>query len=207
MVNAKRLRITVIFVFVFMAAYALSMGMYSTLLPHIISFYGTNFKESSWFSITNDVGNLLAMGFTIVVVDKVNKNTLLGIMSILLGGIMVLIGTAPVLIIFLMMRIVLGMTGSVVDSLCAAYISDLYGEERSKYISILHMIYGIGSLLGPQYVFYTITQGSTWNMNYLMLGLVMVVAGGIFFVVKMFVKSPGTTETKVSGEKKKIPYQ
>lgn len=208
MAKTNKLKITVIFIFVFMAAYAVSMGMYGTVLPEIIKAYGINLKSASWFNIMNDVGQMVAMGFTILIVDKINKNKLIGIMALLMGAIMLSIGTAPLFLIFLMMRVLLGMTSSIIDSLCSAYISDLYGDQRSRYITILHMIYGVGSLLGPQYAARMVESNMGWNSTYLALGTFIVVTGILFLATMFFMgtPAPAVSNKDESGKIKKIPY-
>ena len=91
--NQKRRSVTAVFVIVFMMAFALSGGMFSTALPKIIETYNLSLEQASLFSIFQSGGMLLANCFTALVVDKLDKNKMLGVMFLLMGGFLFCIGS------------------------------------------------------------------------------------------------------------------
>ena len=135
MSNNRRITITAFFVVVFMTGYALSIAMYSGLLPDLIQYYGFSLIEASYFDMMNEIGQILAMVIGLFLLDLLDKNRTLTLMMMLFGGMMVLTGFAPAILLLMMCRLFMGVSGSIVDNLTATYIADLYGEKRARYVS------------------------------------------------------------------------
>ena len=86
MSNKKRRTIAAIYVITFMAAFALSSGLFSNAMPRIIEGYKLTFDQASLFSIFQSAGMILATALTVLVVDRLDKNKALGLMFLLMGG-------------------------------------------------------------------------------------------------------------------------
>lgn len=203
----KRLAVATVFVCIFMAGFALSASMYSTVLPQMIEHYAINLKQASTISIVNDLGQTAAMIFTLLVVDRLDKGKLLGLMSLCFGVSLFLTGLAPAYLVLLATRLAIGLTGGLVDNLCATYISDLYGDKRSRFISILHTLYAIGSMAGPQFAAWSVARGG-WFVCYLVSGAAIAVAAVLYLLVTRLL-SPPETAMKAPEEEEKpqgIPY-
>ena len=85
MSNKKRRTIAAIYVITFMAAFALSSGLFSNAMPRIIEGYELTFDQASLFSIFQSAGMILATALTVLVVDRLDKNKALGLMYLLMG--------------------------------------------------------------------------------------------------------------------------
>ena len=209
MSNKKRRTIAAIYVITFMAAFALSSGLFSNAMPRIIEGYELTFDQASLFSIFQSAGMILATALTVLVVDRLDKNKALGLMFLLMGGFLVCIGMAPPFVLLLVALFLLGTVSGVLDNACAAYISDLFGDERAKYISILHAFFGLGSVLGPVFIGTLFKMGFEWNTAYTTFGLVVVFLALAYFVTMAVIKRPEPAVSGVdeAGVRVKIPYK
>ncbi|MEG0832848.1 MAG: MFS transporter [Oscillospiraceae bacterium] len=206
--NKSRVRIATGFCFVFMASYAISFAMYSTILPSIIEFYKTDLTTASLFNVSESLGHIVIMFLTMLFADRVNKNKLLGAIVTLFGLVLIFSGKAPSFFVFLLMRVALGMTSSVCDNLTAAYISDITGENRAQTLSILHSLFGVGSLVGPLFAAYLLENGFVWQDTYVALGSVVLASGLAFLIVFAVIRKPDSAvvDGDSAGLKIKPPY-
>ncbi len=208
--NAARAKTVLIFCFVFMASYALSYNMFSTLLPSVKEHYGMTVAQASLFTSAESVGQIIIMLLTAMFVDRLDKGLLLGLSVVLYGGVMMAIGSVPAVMVFIVLRVILGMMSTFVDNICGVYLADIYGDERTKYLSILHMLYGVGAMIGPQFAAYMLRKNpssSGWGGAYMAVGAVVAAFGVLFLVVFAIIKKPvPVVDIKRAGEKVKIPY-
>lgn len=194
-----------IFVCVFMAGYALASSMFGNLLPEMIGYYGIDLGKASSINIFNEIGNTGAMVFALLAVDRMDKRRLLPLTALCYGAALFLDGLMPAFLLLLVTRLAIGFTGGLLDNLCATYVSDLYGERRTRYISILHTLYAIGSLIGPKFAALTITLGG-WALSYLSSGIAMLIVAVLFFVVIKALGAPALAVAPAESARQKIPY-
>ena len=76
----------------------------------------------------------------------------------------------------------LGVLSSALNLIVTAYVSDLYGDKRSRYINLLHVCFGVGSLLGPVYPMLLGRLGLFWRHAYLGLAAAVLLGGGGYFL-------------------------
>ena len=202
----KRLVIATAFTFVFMAGYALSAGMLGTLMPRIIEYYGLTLSAASSINIAKEVGNTASMIFALLVVDRLDKNRLLAVMGLCFGGALLLFGTAPAFALLLAVQLVIGFSGGLLDNLCATYVSDLYGERRARFVSILHTLFALGNMAGPKFAAWCYSLGG-WTLSFLTSGIALAAAAALFFVLTRLVGPPDAAVKKAPGQvRQNIPY-
>jgi len=182
MTDVKRLRIVTVYLFSFMAAFALSGTMFSTILPKIIQDYQLTLTQAGLFPVSQSVGNLLAMLLTALVGDRSKKSLLVGLAFAMMGLMMLGISFVPPFWALLILMGLLGLSTSTINLMVTAYTSDLYQENRSRYISLLHVCFGVGSLLGPAYPALLSQAGLAWRHSYLALGVAVFALGAGYFV-------------------------
>ena len=211
------------FTCVFMVGFAVSNSMYSTMMPRMIEEYALGLKQASALTVTADIGQSLAMLVTLLLADRLNKRILLTWMALVYGTALLATGAAPAYIVLLAVRLCIGLFGGMVDNLCAAYISDLFGVQRARYISILHTLFAAGSMAAPSFAAFCIkTKG--WQTGYLVSGGVMAGAALLFMALSRLIgiaraegalandeKNRETNATRTPNaathEKENIPYR
>lgn len=207
-IQNKRTAIT-IFLFTFMALFAISGSMFSILLPYIISAYQLDLQQASYFSIFQGSGSLIALGIAGAFADRLSKGHLIGVAIVLYGACIILIGTAPAFIILLIVWALVGLFSGLLNQLSTAFISDLYENKRARYVNLLHMVFGLGSLLGPQYPKLMSYKATTWNHTYFVLGSTALVLGicyAIFILYSQF-RTPNKKIYKTAARKDNLPLR
>ena len=203
----KRLLAATIFTFVFMGGFALSTCMLGTLLPGIITHYSLSLTQASALNIVYESANAFAMVVALFVADRMDKGKLLTLLAATFGLILIFHGCAPTYAILLGIRLIMGIVGSLLDNLCASYISDLYGDKRARYISILHTLYAIGSMAAPKFAAICYSAGG-WSLAYLAAGGAMAAAGVLSVIILRVMGYPPTAiaEQPESPKAVHIPY-
>jgi len=205
-VQHRRLMTATIFTFIFMSGYALTYTMLGTLLPGIIQYYSLNITQGSYINIAQELGGTSAMVLALFLLDRMNKGKTLMVLALLFGLVGVFTGSAPPFAILLASRFLLGLIGSVLDNLCATYISDLYGEHRARYVSILHTLFAIASMVAPKFAALCYEIGG-WNLAYLVSGGAMAVAAVLAIVTLKVMGFPKNAMDEQKQEKLQIPYK
>lgn len=195
-----------IFTFIFMSGYALTYTMVGTLLPGIIQHYELTISQASYINISLELGGTSAMVLALFLLDRMNKGKTLLVLALLFGLIGLFTGTAPAYVILLASRFLLGLIGSVLDNLCATYISDLYGEHRARYVSILHTLFAIASMVAPKFAAFCYGVGG-WSLAYLISGGAMTVAAVLAIVILAVMGLPKNAMDEGKQEKLRIPYK
>ena len=124
-IQHRRLMTATIFTFIFMSGYALTYTMLGTLLPGIIQHYSLSISQASYINISLELGGTSAMVLALFLLDRLNKGKTLLILALFFGLIALYTGSAPPFALMLISRFFMGLVGSVLDNLCATYISDL----------------------------------------------------------------------------------
>lgn len=185
----KRMLYTV-YAYGFMIVFAVTGTMFSTVLPRIIEDYGLSLSQAGLFSVFTSLGNLGAMAVTGLMGDRFRKSWIMGIVYMGMGLSLAFIGKMPVFRILLTLMVILGIFGSILNLIVTAFISDLYGDKRAKYINLVHTFFGIGSLLGPIYPMLLGKVGVGWQFSYLGLSGLILISGIMYFCILYFVKEP-----------------
>ncbi len=201
-------RLTVIFLFscAFMLAYSISGNIYGILLPRIREFYNISLADVSILNVVNDISAAAVMMFMLLVADRINKRLLLTFGAILFGIALFAFGSAPSFAILLVARVFIGTVGGLVNNILSAYISDVYGEDRSRYLAVLHTLFAIGSFIGPTFSTLMVNLGG-WNLAYIFMGIFFFSAGSMFLILSKMMKiSKLDVKRGKAGVREKIPY-
>lgn len=202
----RQLLAATVFTFVFMTGFALSTCMLGTLLPGIITHYGLSLTQASSLNTLYEAANAGAMVMALFVLDRLPKGKLLVLLGFLFGLILILHGRAPTFAVLLGVRLVMGVVGSLLDNLCSSYISDLYGAHRARYISILHTLYAIGSMLAPKFAALYYARGG-WSLAYLISGGAMALTGVLAALILSILGFPKPTDREEKASASPIPYR
>ncbi len=201
-----KLLIATMFACVFMGAYSISVNMYGTIMPQLVDYYNINLTQVSTLNITNDFSQAVIMIFMLFLADKLDKRKLLILATISYGATLYLVGTASTYLVLLALRVSMGVFGGLVNNLTTTYVSDLYGDGRSKYIAILHTLFAVGSMIGPLFAASSI-EFFSWQFSYLFLGITMGATGILFIITSKVVGVPESNAGIITNSKIVIPYK
>ena len=179
------------FCFFYYFAQSVARGVYGTLSPFLIEHYDKSLTESSLFNMAENIGFITIMLLVTLIADRIDKAWLMGGLGTIYTVILLFMGRGPSFTLFLVMLFITGMLGRYMDTTCTAYISDLYGERRNQYMSLLLIMFYIGSTLAPNLNTLVIeVWGKQWYLSYLISGLLMGVGTVLYFVYMGVIKKP-----------------
>lgn len=189
--NAQKIKIYMFYCCVMMFTFSLSSSMYSSLAPYIINHYGTSLTESSLFTISSSIGTLLVNIIIMRIGDRFNKGKMLAVLSLIMTCSLLLISSAPVMALYLVVNCINGMVGYWMDNLTTAYVSDLYGEDRGRYIGILYTLFAVAGAVAP--TFNTIVLGNLgmqWCGSYRIVGFFMMITAVSYLGIILLMGTP-----------------
>lgn len=138
------------------------------------------------------VGNLIAMALTGLVGDRTRKSVFVGLISAAMGVMLLAVSPASSFAMLLAALLLLGVCTSSLNLMLTAYVSDIYGERRSRYINLLHVCFGIGSLVGPLYPTALGAAGLSWRFAYMMLAVVVLILSAAYFLTLRRLGAPAS---------------
>lgn len=194
------------FCYYFYFAQSVARNVYNTLTPFVVDHYGTSLTQSSIFTIAENVGYVVIMYIVTVVADRLDKSYLLLGLGAVYSVMLLVMGRGPSFVLFILSLFITGMLGRYMDTTCTAYISDLYGENRNKYMSILLILYYIGSTLAPNLNTLIIeTLKLKWYTTYVVAGWIMAICCIGYLLFLITIKKPEVAiKTRNTDEQKKI---
>ncbi len=194
------------FCYFFYFAQSVARNVYNTLTPFVVDHYGTSLTQSSVFTIAENIGYVVIMYVVTVVADRIDKAWLLFGLSAVYSVILLVMGNGPSFLLFLASLFITGMIGRYMDTTCTAYISDLYGDERNRYMSFLLILYYIGTTLAPNLNTFIIeVLGRKWYITYIVAGLLMGAGSLLYLLFLLTLKKPPLAikkKTSADGQKK-----
>lgn len=203
--NKRKTAVAMVYCCVFMFSFSVSSSVYNTLAPLIIRHYGIDLITSSWISVTANAGNLLINMLIVRYGDRFGKAKTLSVLTIALGILLMILGAAPALGIYLAVNCLTGMVSWWIDNLTTSYVSDMYGDDRGRYIGILYTLFAVGSSVAPGFnLFVQNRLHGQWNTSYLCLGIFMSIAAVSYAVLTAAVGKPATYSEQTAAEERKL---
>ena len=205
--------VTVIYLGVFMVLFAVTVSMFSTILPHLTDRYAMSMSQVSTFTIIQNYFATCVGTFLILWIgDKMPKGLLIGIDAVCMGLLLFWIDALPPYVLLIVAYSVMHLTTMILNNVITAFAADLFLEKRARYISLMHIFYSIGALFGPKLPEAMEKAGFTWNNSYAFLGiLTIVIAASYFLVLKknglLMYKLPEApkAETETKGAAEAVP--
>ena len=206
--KAVNVRAATVYCFAISVVYAMSGAVFSTLLPSMINTYGLSLADTSLLTIFESIGSVIAMVFSMIAADRLDRKGSIIVCCLLYGAFLLWESTAPIFFLFLGLRLIVGLTDRYLDSLTAAYMSDLYEERRGRVISVMHLIYSFGMLAAPTFAATVLKRSGSWAPAYRYLGFIFLTFGGAYLIFSLVVRDPAKIKTSsAKKEKKIIPYK
>lgn len=175
--DLSRRRILTATSFTMLGLYAVATTALSPLMPELMSHFGISAARAGLISSLQNIGGLLLCVPAIFFADRLNKGWLL-----LIAGIVMTIGMAgmglpgvSVFTVFLWASLIYGMGSRLVDSISAAFLTDCNPDRTAVWVAFSHVAYGLMALLTPWLVMAVAAAGLTWQWNFLLTAIVMVV--------------------------------
>jgi len=133
------------------------------LLTDFINDYNLESSSQGLMSAFQSVGNVSALFIVGVYIGKTRKANVLTLCAFSIPTVFFVMTQKPPFVILLASYGVYGFAFGFVDSLASSIMVDLYQERASKYMNVLHGVYGVGGLAGPAFLQFLRSDGLKWN--------------------------------------------
>ena len=192
-------KLTIISLGFFMVLFAAMITMLSSILPKITELYSLSLSQVGTFTVVENYVSVFIGTFLILSLgDRFPKGIIIGISAIAMSLLLFGIDTLPPYGILLCLFSVAHLAGMLLNNIITAFAADLFPAQRGRYISIIHLFYSAGALLGPKLPSFIESAGFTWNHSYAFLGSVTLVLALLYFPV---LAKCGTLRYKISSKK------
>lgn len=190
--------ILLVSIYLLMMAYAFSNTMLGPLMGKMIGHYHLDLNQGALPVAFQSIGGILAIIIGGILADIYKKPNIIIIGFLLYSLGLLSVGSAPAYPLLLVSFFVIGIS-RMVDTVLNAYIADLFPEKRSRYLSLLHTCFGIGSFSGPFFVRFITDVDGSWNRPYRILSFGCLAL--LCFFILWIPKSPKRSNSDVKREK------
>lgn len=181
-----------------MALLGVAAIMIGTTLPEMIRSFGLTLSQGGLIVSAQSAGGLAAMFAGVLFADRIRKPLWILIAVVIQGLLLGLAGLAPAYWLLVAVFFILGIVSRFLDLLLNAHTGDLAPESRTRTMTILHMIYGIGAFVGPSLARWFLDRSFTWNSVYILVGAAYLTAAVLSLLLAREYLSP--SEIPVASE-------
>ncbi len=155
-----------IFMYAIIFLFSFGFIMYSALAPAIRSAYALNAAQVGWFGSCLAGGQFIILLFNDALSRRFSAMQLILFCFLAYLASLTLLCFVPPYPVLLTSFFVIGMSLSLVNVIMSARISDMFGDQRDRYLNYFHGIYGIGSMTGPLLPSALNRAGLPWTASY-----------------------------------------
>lgn len=150
-----------------MFLYAVYLGSFSVLLPHI----ATEFRLGSAASGRLFPASFLGFAAGVLVCgylsDRWGRKAVLLLGIAVYGAGLFLVGCAPGFTVVLLATTLIGVGSGAMETVASALASDLYPERRAFILNAVQVAFGVGASLSPVVAHRLLRAGTDWRVLYL----------------------------------------
>lgn len=151
----------------------ISLGLPDSLLgvawPIMRSDIGASFGSAGIISMVISAGTIVSSLISGSVIQKLGTGKVTLISCLMTAGALVGFSVAPSLFWFTILAVPLGLGAGAVDSALNHYVAAHY---KAHHMSWLHSFWGVGAMLGPIIMSYTMANQNSWRQGYTTVAIV-----------------------------------
>lgn len=201
--NNKRLRTIALFGGMVLLSSIFSLQGY--LLDDLIAYYQLDNSAKGLAGAVANIGGVAALAASFFLMGRIRKFNLLKIGFAVCSAALIALCLRLSFALFVLFWGIIGIGLGFIDTLLSACMSDLYiGEEKkaTRMMCMLHMTYGLASMLVPVLFTALMSGGTKWYMMYPVVGVfgLAVLAFTAFAAPEKGSAGPGTRQSITAGE-------
>ncbi len=161
---------------------SLDVTMVAVAFPHLIRDLGTNILWAAWTMSIYTLAMTMVMPLAGKVSDSLGHKRIFLFSMILFTGSSALCGLAPNIYVLILLRFLQGIGGGSFLPSATGIVSDLFPENRQRYIGLLTSVFPIGGIIGPNLGGWIVERYSWRYIFYINvpIGIVLLVVGWLF---------------------------
>lgn len=181
--------------------YAFVNSISSVLLNEVVEAFHLTGAAQGLLSSMLSMGYMLALLVNLLIQGRIEKLAMLLLSGILQAAMLILAGMASSFAVFLPAIVLLGVGCGWLDGYINSCMIDFHPQDSPKYLSLLHGLFGVGSLLAPLLI-QTLLLETTWRGVFFVIAGLMAAAMVFAALVRRGVTRPGglqqTQEVRLS---------
>jgi EmrB/QacA subfamily drug resistance transporter len=161
---------------------SLDVTMVAVAFPHLTRDLGTNILWAAWTMSIYTLAMTMVMPLAGKVSDSLGHKRVFLFSMILFTGSSALCGIAPNIYVLILLRFLQGIGGGSFLPSATGIVSDLFPENRQRYIGLLTSVFPIGGIIGPNLGGWIVERYSWRYIFYINvpIGIVLLVVGWLF---------------------------
>ena len=177
----KSIKKLIVALFVLYLASAISNSIMSVIQTNVIRDYNLVSIQQSYMDLATRIGTIAALCSIPFLQSKVKRMFMICFGTAAMIVNMCFIGMSSSFIILLLALVLISIGSCFQDSFVNALIIDLSGNESTKYVNTLHMVFGVGAMVNP-FIINRIRDFTGWKSTYLVIAVFLFIALMIFMV-------------------------
>jgi EmrB/QacA subfamily drug resistance transporter len=161
---------------------SLDVTMVAVAFPHLTRDLGTNILWAAWTMSIYTLAMTMVMPLAGKLSDSLGHKRVFLFSMVLFTGSSALCGIAPNIYILILLRFFQGIGGGSFLPSATGIVSDLFPENRQRYIGLLTSVFPIGGIIGPNLGGWIVERYSWRYIFYINvpIGIVLLVVGWLF---------------------------
>ena len=172
--------------------FALILALPSTIINEVVDAFSLEGAGEGLMSSLVSLGFMLSLFVVPVTQGRVQKIPLMIAACALQTVMLFACGASPTFVLFGVSCMILGFSGGFIDACCNSAVVDVRKADSSKYLSYLHGLFGVGSLLAPLMI-YWLLRGTDWRGVHNVMAVISAITALIIFLLTLRSGKKGIT--------------
>ncbi|MCC8166571.1 MAG: MFS transporter [Planctomycetes bacterium] len=172
------------FIYLFLLLYAFFTTIIGTTLTRLTGEFNLELSQGGVFIALQSIGCFIGIFVSGALIERFGKRALLPVALGAFGVLVFVVSFASSLGMYLVMLLLAGIAGTMVDVMSNASIAQLHVANKGFYMNLLHCCFGIGSFFGPIYAGWILERFDQWRLSYLILGVASLAAVVVYRLLR-----------------------
>lgn len=168
-----------------MAVFAMNLTIISPLLIEISKTFSLNIAQSGFIFTIEFAGFITFVLLAGLFTERLGKKAVVSFSLIGFTASLLLFSFAQNFLSACIIMFFLGGFGGVIESLITSLVSDLNDINKSFYVNLSQVFFGLGALVGPVVAGLTVSYGISWRISYQVLAALSLVLTLVFIIRKL----------------------
>jgi len=165
--------------------YAFYLNGFGPNAPVMMAYYGTSSAQQGFILTVQSIGALLVAIYLALQGDRYNKISAAAIGLLIVGASSISIGFAPSYTQLLLVVVAAGVGYTILDVMANGIIAEMFPNQKSTLIPLLHAFFGAGAMVSPLFVASLANPyiPISFTRPFMLVGILAVVVFVLFFIV------------------------
>jgi FHS family Na+ dependent glucose MFS transporter 1 len=156
------------------AAYGMVVALLGPTLPDLAEHTRSSLSQISILFTARSLGHIVGALYVARFYDRFPGHIVLGASLLVMGLMVALMPTAPLLWLLVIILLILGVTEGSVDVGGNTLLVWIHGRKVGPFMNALHFLFGLGAFFGPIIVAQTVLLSGGINLAYWVVAIILV---------------------------------